>query len=83
MVRMCGQIYHNYASLYPANDALPPSFNQIYIYQQSDANEFLFLNRVTGGCTPNIFAFISDVLEQLKSLRSLVQDNGGRTQNFL
>ena len=28
VLRMCGQIYHNYATLYPANNALPPCFNQ-------------------------------------------------------
>ena len=63
--RMCGQIYHNYATLYPANNALPPCFNQCYIYQQSEANEFRFLNPVTGGCTPDIFEIISEVLEQV------------------
>ena len=62
---MCGQIYHNYATLYPANNALPPCFNQCYIYQQSEANEFRFLNPVTGGCTPDIFEIISEVLEQV------------------
>ena len=25
--RMCGQIYHKYATIYPANNALPPCFN--------------------------------------------------------
>ena len=61
----CGQIYHNYATLYPANNALPPCFNQCYIYQQSEADEFRFLNPVTGGCTPDIFEIISEVLQQV------------------
>ena len=43
--RLCGQLYHNYASLYPnANNT--PSFNQLYIYQQSEAKDFRLLNLV-------------------------------------
>ena len=78
--RMCGQIYHNYATLYPANNALPPCFNQCYIYQQSEANEFRFLNPVTGGCTPDIFEIISEVLKQVNPYAHWYKTMAGRTQ---
>ena len=59
--RICGQMYHNYASLYPKANK-PPSFAQLYIYQPSEANEFRLLNPVTGGCRPDVMEIISQVL---------------------
>ena len=59
--RICGQLYHNYASLYPNNNN-PPSFNQLYIYEPSEANNIRRLNPVTGECRPDVMETIADVL---------------------
>ena len=59
--RICGQLYHNYASLYPNNNN-HPSFNQLYIYEPSEANNIRRLNPVTGECRPNVTEIIADIL---------------------
>ena len=59
--RICGQLYHNYAYLYPNNNN-HPSFNQLYIYEPSEANNIRRLNPVTGECRPDVMEIIADIL---------------------
>ena len=58
--RMCGQIYHNYATL----------IQQIMLFlsvltSAISTSSPRRTNFVTGGCTPDIFEIISEVLEQV------------------
>ena len=62
--RVCGQMYHSYASLYPNNNN-PPSFNQLYVFQPSEANSIRLLNPVTGRCRPDVMDIIGNVLNDV------------------
>ena len=59
--RVHGQMYHYYASLHPNGDAAP-CFNQLYIYQPSEANRRRLLNTVTGGCSPEVMEIIANFI---------------------
>ena len=56
--RIHGEMYHSYASLHTNNDS-SPYFNQLYIYQPSQANNYRLLNPVTGGCRPDVLEIIA------------------------
>ena len=62
--RICGQVYHRTASLYPSRN-LPPAFGQLYIYQSGDANNFRLQNPVSQNCLPEVMETITHVLEEV------------------
>ena len=61
MFRLHGQMYHYSGSLYPTGDKAP-YFNQLYIYQPSEANNIRLLNTVTGGCFPEVLEIIANFI---------------------
>ena len=85
--RICGQIYHRTASLYPPENH-PPSFHQLYILDPEEANRYRFENPVSQNCVPEVMEIISKTLEEsnpyvyhLKNMHQVIleQDSAARS----